>query len=30
VVQTAGGHPGQLTAEELAIVSAWIEAGAPE
>jgi cytochrome b subunit of formate dehydrogenase len=30
VVQTAGGHPGQLTADELAIVSAWIEAGAPE
>jgi thiosulfate reductase cytochrome b subunit/mono/diheme cytochrome c family protein len=30
VVQTGGGHPGQLTTEELAIVSAWIEAGAPE
>jgi mono/diheme cytochrome c family protein len=29
-VQTGGGHPGQLTAEELAVVSAWIEAGAPE
>jgi hypothetical protein len=30
VVQTGGGHPGQLTADELAIVSAWIAAGAPE
>lgn len=29
-VQTSGGHPGQLLAEELAMVRAWIEAGAPE
>ena len=29
-VQAEGGHPGQLTAEELAQVVAWIEAGAPE
>lgn len=26
----AGGHPGQLTAEELAALEAWILAGAPE
>jgi cytochrome b subunit of formate dehydrogenase/mono/diheme cytochrome c family protein len=30
LVQTAGNHPGQLTAEELEEVVAWIEAGAPE
>ena len=30
VVQSAGGHPGQLSAEELAIISAWIDAGALE
>lgn len=30
VVQAAGGHPGQLTPEELDDVIAWIEAGAPE
>lgn len=29
-VQTAGGHPGQLTAEELAKIKEWIEAGAVE
>lgn len=29
-VQSQGGHPGQLTDEELAQVVAWIEAGAPE
>jgi cytochrome b subunit of formate dehydrogenase len=29
-VQSSGGHPGQLLAEELAMVRAWIEAGAPE
>lgn len=29
-IQSAGGHPGQLSPEELAIVQAWIEAGAPE
>jgi hypothetical protein len=30
VVQAAGGHPGQLNADELAKVSEWIVAGAPE
>lgn len=30
VIQTAGGHPGQFTAEELAQVVEWIESGAPE
>ncbi len=30
LIQSAGGHPGQLTEEELAQVKAWIEAGAPE
>lgn len=30
VMQSSGGHPGQLSAEELSIVSAWIEAGALE
>jgi cytochrome b subunit of formate dehydrogenase/mono/diheme cytochrome c family protein len=29
-VQAQGGHPGQLTDEELALVRAWIDAGALE
>jgi mono/diheme cytochrome c family protein len=29
-VQADGGHPGQLTPEELALVQAWIDAGAAE
>jgi len=29
-IQQAGGHPGQLTPEELEIVQAWIDAGAIE
>jgi formate dehydrogenase gamma subunit len=29
-VQSAGGHPGQLSASELQTIIAWIEAGAPE
>jgi len=29
-VQKTGGHPGQLTEEELEQLIAWIEAGAPE
>jgi cytochrome b subunit of formate dehydrogenase/mono/diheme cytochrome c family protein len=29
-IQAAGGHPGQLTEDELAIVRAWIDAGATE
>jgi formate dehydrogenase gamma subunit len=29
-VQQSGNHPGQLTAEELAQVVEWIDAGAPE
>jgi cytochrome b subunit of formate dehydrogenase/mono/diheme cytochrome c family protein len=29
-VQSKGGHPGQLTSEELALVRAWIDAGAVE
>jgi|GEM_PF-252275 len=29
-IQQKGGHPGQLSADELAQVIAWIEAGAPE
>ena len=29
-VQSKGGHPGQLTADELALVQAWIDAGALE
>lgn len=29
-IQTAGGHPGQLTADEVAQLNAWITAGAPE
>ena len=28
--QAAGGHPGQLTPEELDMVKQWIDAGAPE
>ncbi len=30
LIQSKGGHPGQLSAEELALVRAWIEAGAIE
>ena len=29
-IQEAGGHPGQLDANEIANVRAWIDAGAPE
>jgi cytochrome b subunit of formate dehydrogenase len=29
-VQSKGGHPGQLTPQELELVRAWIESGAPE
>jgi hypothetical protein len=29
-IQEAGGHPGQLTPEELAQLIGWIDAGAPE
>ena len=29
-IQSAGGHPGQLSDEELALVKAWIDAGALE
>ncbi|MCJ7529964.1 MAG: hypothetical protein MUO64_02885 [Anaerolineales bacterium] len=29
-IQSAGGHPGQLTSEELAIIVEWIKVGAPE
>jgi hypothetical protein len=29
-IQSKGGHPGQLTPEELALVKAWIDAGAVE
>jgi hypothetical protein len=29
-VQLAGGHPGQLSSDELANVKSWIEKGAPE
>ncbi len=29
-IQQKGGHPGQLSADELAIIQAWIDAGAPE
>lgn len=28
--QEAGGHPGQLSAEEIANIKAWIDAGLPE
>ncbi len=30
IMQSAGNHPGQLSADELATIKAWIEAGAPE
>ncbi len=30
IVQSAGGHPGQLSDEEMTMLKAWIEAGAPE
>jgi hypothetical protein len=30
IQQTAGNHPGQLSAAELARVTAWIKWGAPE
>lgn len=29
-VQQKGGHPGQLSPDELAAITAWIKAGAPE
>ena len=29
-IQTAGGHPGQLTADELKQIIAWIAGGALE
>ena len=29
-IQQAGGHPGQLTPEEITLVQAWIDAGALE
>lgn len=29
-VQSAGGHPGQLSPDELTQIKAWIDAGAPE
>jgi hypothetical protein len=28
--QVAGGHPGQLTPEEIELIRKWITAGAPE
>jgi hypothetical protein len=30
VKQSAGGHPGQLTEDELKTIVDWITAGAPE
>jgi len=30
LVQSKGGHPGQLSPEELALVKAWLDAGALE
>lgn len=30
ILQSEGGHLGQLSADELAIVKAWIDSGAPE
>ncbi|HEY4723207.1 MAG TPA: c-type cytochrome domain-containing protein, partial [Anaerolineae bacterium] len=29
-IQSKGGHPGQLSTDELARIVAWIKAGAPE
>jgi cytochrome b subunit of formate dehydrogenase len=29
-IQSAGGHPGQLTDEEIELVTQWINSGAPE
>ena len=29
-IQSAGAHPGQLTGDELAVIIAWINSGAPE
>jgi formate dehydrogenase gamma subunit len=29
-IQSAGGHPGQLSADEIALITEWINAGAPE
>jgi hypothetical protein len=29
-IQQAGGHPGQLSQDELNAVIEWIQAGAPE
>jgi len=30
IIQTAGGHAGQFSPEELELIVAWIKAGAPE
>jgi formate dehydrogenase gamma subunit len=30
IIQSAGGHPGQFSFDELEIIIQWIEAGAPE
>ena len=30
MIQSAGGHPGQLNPEELTVIKDWINAGAPE
>ena len=30
LVQSAGGHPGQLSPDELTVIKNWINAGAPE
>jgi mono/diheme cytochrome c family protein len=29
-VQAGGGHPAQLSEEELALITEWVEAGAPQ
>ncbi len=29
-IQSKGGHPGQLSPDELALIQTWIDAGAPE
>jgi hypothetical protein len=29
-IQTAGGHPGQFSAEDLDLIKQWIESGAIE